>query len=68
MTKYLVLRLSKAATDAWVPLGVVEASSAKAAIRSYLDASKDGSGEFVAVPDRSWQPVKVQVETALKFS
>lgn len=47
----------------------VEAASARAAIRKALNGVKDSlGGELVAVPARSWQPVKVAVETALKFS
>lgn len=46
----------------------VKASSPRAAIRAALDGNDQEGGEFVAVPARSWHPVKVAVETALKFS
>jgi len=41
----------------------VEAQSPAAAIRKHVESVKDGhGGTFVAVPARSWRPVKVTVE------
>lgn len=69
MTEYVVFRGKE---DGWeVFLPSVEAASGKAAVNVALkQRSANGyeSGTYVAVPARSWQPVKVQVETALKFS
>ena len=45
-----------------------KATSAKAAIRQALAGENGTAGVFVAIPHRSWQPVEVKVETALKFS
>jgi hypothetical protein len=69
MTEYLVLELHSEAL--WREVGEYESVSAKAAIKKMLSEasiSEEKVSQFVAVPARSWQPVKVQVETALKFS
>jgi hypothetical protein len=70
--KYPATEAAKAATDALTggtqarpPSGIqdvatVEAASATAAIRSVVE--KHGAGKYVAVPARSWKPVKVTVE------
>lgn len=68
MTEYLLLERTKDGDWSEVS-GTTKASSAKSAIRKALSGQNGGSGgEFVAVPARSWQPVKVAVEQALKFS
>jgi hypothetical protein len=64
MTKYLVLKRN---SSGWEEGVTVEASSGRAALNSALLNEKEG-GEFVAVPARSWKPVKVEVAQALKFS
>ena len=67
MTEYLLLERTK--DGFWSEVsGTTKASSAKAAIRKALSGENGSAGEFVAIPARSWQPVKVAVETALKFS
>jgi hypothetical protein len=74
MTKYLILRHADdfPSGEAWDIVATAEGSSAKAAIRIALNAkdkaSEQSGGEYVAVPARSWQPEKVAVEQALKFS
>jgi hypothetical protein len=76
MTDYLILRSlpdprakgDEAAQVLWHVYDRHSAVSKEAAIRHCLSGAEDASGEFVAVPARSWQPVKVSVETALKFS
>jgi hypothetical protein len=48
----------------WQKAAVVAASSANAAIRKHAEGAPDKtSGTFVAIPERSWQPTKVTVET-----
>lgn len=49
----------------WKHCGGVAARSAEAALRAYsgLDA-----GTFVAIPARSWKPVKVAVQTQTKIT
>ena len=72
MTDYLILRSVQGGT--WEVIGSMEARSARSAIRERIDGAGQssehaGEGTYVAVPSRSWQPVKVAVETktALKF-
>lgn len=75
MTKYVVLKKhsppegstatasASAAVTAtgWLPFASpIEAVSSEAAIRQA--AEKNGAGEYVAVPARSWAPQKVTVE------
>lgn len=58
------------AGGAWVEIGGTEARSAESAIRLVVARSDDTEGEYVAVPARSWKPIKVSVETKtqLRFS
>lgn len=68
-TDYKVFRLND--KEDWEFVGTQKAASSKAAIGVVLKSPAtefERSGTFVAVPSRSWTPVKVQVETALKFS
>ncbi len=58
-TRYRVFQLDPN-TELWGAIDVdVEATSAKAAIRQTVE----DAGEYVAVPERSWQPQSVKVET-----
>lgn len=72
MTEYLILQRVPESKDegAWEPQAKKDAASGRAAVRAFLATFPDemSGGEYVAIPARSWQPVKVQVETALKFS
>lgn len=74
-TSYIVLKRASVpentmtADTGWhVVTGAFEGVSAPAAIKAA--AEKSGNGEYVAVPSRSWQPVRVQVEqkTEVKFT
>lgn len=72
MTGYVILRKGEAG---WENIGTVEARSARSAVRERLNGSAQssahyGDGEYVAVPARSWAPVRVKSEThtELKFS
>jgi hypothetical protein len=59
-------------SGAWSEQLPQEAASSRAAVRAHLNGSgnpkEDRNGMFVAVPSRSWNPVKVETKTALKFS
>jgi hypothetical protein len=50
----------------WQPFTAQVAHSDRDAIRKSLEGTENpfGSGEYAAVPVRSWRPVKVAVETA----
>jgi len=74
VTKYLVLEKISAAkpdgsavSNSWVEQAEIEAASARAAIRGYL-GTNGAKGEYVAVPARSFKPVKVTVETQTKLT
>jgi hypothetical protein len=74
VTKYIVLgaqRRGEAVAPVWVELPKVKAASARAAIRAAIRAAaaavrETGDGEgpaaYVAVPVRSWQPLKATVD------
>ncbi len=66
-TEYLVLYRTD--YDAWAEAGKA-AGTARQAIQSVAKEFEGGlvGDEWMAVPVRSWQPVKMQVETAFKFS
>jgi len=71
MTKYLVLEKQSAAPEGtkatWAELAEIEATSARSAIRAHLGGGGT-KGEFVAVPARSFKPVRVKVETKTQLS
>lgn len=54
----------------WVEREQIVARSAQDAIRTYAKANGVGEkgGVFFAVPQRSWNPVKVAVETQTKLT
>lgn len=69
-TEYVILLQDE--KGLWEDIGRTSAASARAAITQALNSPtgappKDG-GTLLAVPARSWQPVKVAVESTLKFS
>jgi hypothetical protein len=73
VTEYVILEVQEPEANGlhlWQEAARVDARSAAAAIRSALSGENGTPGEFVAVPARSWKPVKVSVETksTLKFS
>ena len=51
------------ALSAWQVIARVEASSASQAIRLTLADMHNQQGQYVGVPERSWQPIKVRTET-----
>jgi len=59
VTRYVVLGQTE---GAWVEIARVAAASQEAAIRFAVDGF-DKAGLTVAVPERSWKPVNVTVET-----
>jgi hypothetical protein len=79
-TKYVVLeqREAKTVEEAgelranfyWVECEQIAARSAHDAIRTYAKANgiADKGGTFFAVPARSWNPVKVAVETQTRLT
>lgn len=70
MTDFIVLRADE--DGEWEKLpGVHSASTRRAAVEFALASKNDSQpldGEYVAVPARSWKPLKVKVEKAIKFS
>ena len=60
-TEYLVLAR---VNDAWAEGGKFSAANSHAAIKAYLDGYKGPTRDaLVAVPARSWQPVKPKTTT-----
>lgn len=70
MTDFIVLRANP--NGEWEELsGVHSTATRRAAVESALASKNDSrplDGEYVAVPARSWKPIKVKVEKAIKFS
>ncbi len=66
LTAYVVLA-KDADKDWWLPAAKIGARSGEDAIRRHIEDVKAAGGVFVAVPARSWQPVKVatKVETSV---
>lgn len=62
-TKYVVLELNG---DDWAEVDRLETRSSKEAVRAYLDANEVSAGTFVAVPERSFEPVTVKTETVAR--
>jgi hypothetical protein len=65
-TTYVVLRKigsEEQAQPQWMEYGRAHAASSTAAIRECAGIDDQGAAEYVAVPARSWKPVKVTVET-----
>ena len=60
-TEYVVLRSDS--TDNWHREGAVKASSADAAIRQFINGILTTEETLVAVPTRSWKPVRVKPKT-----
>ncbi len=66
-TAYLVLS-KDADKDWWIKVGSYTAASAKAAISAHVKANDAKAGTFVAVPERSWKPLTLLVETQTKIA
>jgi hypothetical protein len=68
VTGYVILKQVEGSGDFQV-VGSEEAHSDRGAIRNYLvnlDPATS-SGTYVAVPQRSWRPVPVKVETTVQL-
>ena len=72
-TEYVVFQ--QVQEGLWEPIGHVQARSARSAIQQRIDGMSQsseyrGPGTYVAVPERSFRPLTVQVQTKteLKFS
>jgi hypothetical protein len=65
-TSYVILEAGR--DGSWIVISNVTASSAKAAVGHAL-GGEPAAGMYVAVPERSWQPitVKVETQTVVKF-
>ncbi len=67
MTDYVILRLQDDTTEPgqWQQYaGLIEASSPSRALR----IANHGAGTFIAVPNRSWNPLHVKVEQTTKVT
>lgn len=70
-TKYVVLKNQNEegkSPELWRPVGMIDAASSQAAIKKQLVDTQEPNGEYVAVPARSWDPVKVEAKQAFSFS
>lgn len=66
-TEYVVL--AKVDDDGWREIGSFKAVGSNAAIKAHLATGPSGAyTALVAVPARSWQPVKPKTETVTKTS
>lgn len=65
-TAYTLLQFDDE-TDQWKEHGdPVRASTSEAAVRKH--AAVMGAGVYIAVPQRSWRPVTVKIETQTKVT
>jgi hypothetical protein len=56
------------AQNRWLEVGKVSARSAEAAVKAYAEKSKASQTvTLVAVPSRSWVPMRVAVKTETKL-
>jgi hypothetical protein len=68
MTRYVVLHYARE-REVWHVMDTgVEASSSEHAVRRHVDGRDSVDGVYVAVPERSWQPVAVQTELKTRVS
>ena len=61
MTVYIVLE--KAQSGGYMEIGSVEATTDLTAIRRVLDGVTEKTATYVAIPERSWRPRRVEAET-----
>ena len=61
MTVYIVLE--KEREGGYVEIGSVEATTDLTAIRRALDGVTETTATYVAIPERSWKPRRVEAET-----
>lgn len=64
MTDYLILEQHSENAGVWEQHATAVASSPQRALR----ISNLGAGTYVAVPTRSWKPLKVKVENTVKIT
>ena len=66
-TTYVILKQSDGTVD-YSEMDSVTAHGRRAALSAYLNGTSE-EGIYVAVPERSWRPVKVtaQTKTQLRF-
>lgn len=64
MTDYLILEQNSENAGVWEQRATAVASSPASALRS----SNLGAGTYVAVPSRSFKPLKVKVENTVKVT
>ncbi len=64
-TDYFVFS-KDADNDWWIAAGSYTAASAKAAVSTHVKEKDAKAGTFVAVPQRSWRPLTLAVETETK--
>lgn len=69
---YIVLKLESTSGQTWRVIANATAYSAEQAIREVCELTADKRGEppngvFVAVPERSWNPVTVRTEQKTLF-
>lgn len=73
MTTYVILEQVEPANDevrrgpTWVEHGKAEGASDRAAISTFLKGDNGEDGTFVAVPERSFKPVVVAIESRVAF-
>jgi hypothetical protein len=64
-TEYVILEANDG--QAFTNIATVTAPSASQAIRQHCLTMQEVDSTFVAVPARSWRPVKVKTRIALEF-
>jgi len=62
MTSYVVLRRGED-EDAWTPLSKEYSASSAASAAKAAALAVEIPGEYVAVPARSWDPIKLEIVT-----
>lgn len=55
--------MAESVVESWSLISAIEASGAQQAIRLVLADEPNPSGQFVAVPERSFSPIRVRTET-----
>lgn len=68
-TDYVILKVvhGDAQHDLYGEVGRRMAASAEQAIRQFVEGRPDNEGLYVAVPARSWKPVKVATKTETRL-
>ena len=61
-TSYVILQKTDL-PDGWLVVATIDAGSAEAAVKRHLMGALVNGETFVAVPSRSWRPVKTRIQT-----